>query len=207
MPDPPRLADDAARGDARPLAQRSPWWLKLVFASVLLFLVAQLMLRQTRSEPFPTFLLPGGPSLYHTDSDGIVYQRTTYYAVGPDGAKQEIPIEAFLPGVPPSYHGPIVRDDFGLKREGPRRGPIRLGPLRLPTTGGVITKQEIAATQAWMRRHAEAETGGPVASIRAVRRAYRLRPFAEGEGEQLLRTVSDETIPLSPTAPDSLSSD
>ena len=163
---------------------------------MLLFLFGQLFLRQTRSEPYPTFLLPAGASLYRTDSDGIVFNRDMYYAVGPDGTQTSVRLFSLLRelGKPAALR--IPRDNFGLREPGPRASDIRLGPIRIPRPMGVTTEEELEFTKAWMRERLEELSGHPVVSIRVVRRKYRYRPFDNAPEEEIVRTVSDRTLPL-----------
>ncbi len=188
------LEQPAARS---PLATTpAPRWLLPLFALVLLLLSAQLALRQTRSEAFPTFLLPAGPSLYRTDTAGIVYRRTQYLAVGPEGQETPVGLGAILADVPGSYRGYIARDNFGFRALGPRAGDFRAGPLRIPAPTGRVTESRLAETRAWLRHRLERAAGHPVSGLRVVKRAYRQRR-SDGR-EETTRVVSDETLPLTP---------
>ena len=175
-----------------------PRWLKSLFAVVFLLLVGQLFLRQTRSEPFPTFLLPAGASLYHADADadGGIYKRTTYYAVAQDGTRTPVRLSRILREVPGSYRGHIARDDFGLRAPGPRGAAARVGPLRIPLSMGVTTEEELSATKEWLRRRLEQRAGHSVAALRVVKRSYRLSP--EDGTESVLQTSSDAVFSLLP---------
>ncbi|MEM1043248.1 MAG: hypothetical protein AAGI91_11535 [Bacteroidota bacterium] len=194
-----RALDPVVPAPGLALAGRpTPWWLVPIFAFALLFLCGQLAIKHTRSEPFPTFLLPGGATLYHADAEALVYRRQEFLVVGPDGTETSVPIVELLPGIHPGIHRIIVRDGFGLSRPGPRRPPIRLGPVTIPVTGGVITEEEIRETRAWLRQNAEAAAGHPAAALRIVNRMYRLEPLAPAEDEEVVRVISDRTLTLLP---------
>ncbi len=185
---------EAARGFT---TARPPRGLKLLFGFALLFMVFQLVLRQTRSqEMFPTFLLPSGASVYRTDVTGIRYARTDFLAVGPDGTETPFRLGRLLKGIPGSFIPFVARDEFGLRKLGPRGRDLRLGPLRVSTPGGVTTQEEREETQAWLRNRLESKLSHPVTSVRVVKKAYRMAN--KDAEEELVKTVFDKTIPLTP---------
>ncbi len=182
MPPPPSVPPPGTPEPhaARALSANPPRWLKPLFALVLVFLVAQFVLREVRSEMFPTFLLPSGPTLYRTTPDGMVYSRTEYYAVGPDGTETLVPLKGALKGVSSSFLRYLAGDNPSLQ---PRGG---------------ATEERLEEMKAWLRQRLEAALGHPAVALRVVKRTYRMHPFSADRTEEVLQTQLDTTLSLVP---------
>ena len=169
---------------AAPPAPRSSLWIKLLFLATVVFFVGQYGLKKYRAEPYPTLLMPGGSRQYTEDPEGLVYRVDELFAYGPDGQLAPFALGDAFPLLPNQYWDRVTAADFGLRRVGPHRDPVRLGPVSLPRPSGVTTEAEAEETRLVVRDRVRSLVGFSPDSVLAQRSRYRTR-FDTGETERL----------------------
>lgn len=175
----------------RPLADSPPDWFLPLCVAVCLAVVVQWTLREFRSEPFPTLLLPVGAGVYHVDSEGIRSVRDELVAVTSSGERVDVAYGDVLYDLPDSYHKPIVRDRLGfIAYTHGRDRAINVGPIHVPLPTGLRTASDVAETRSVFRSRFQAAVGVPVDSFLIVRREYLVDAAAGDERLVAQRTWS-----------------